>query len=177
MLTIDLHRIARELYAPLLTTAMRLTRDLEAARDLVQDTFERCLTRLPPGIQEKEVMAWLLVVMRHLFIDELRTLRATGRRLVFDEVDEYPLAPPPDPEDAPTWQRVCPEDAELAVRTLPEHLREPYEMHVYRKLPYRDIARILRLPAPTVGTRIHRARRHLRRTLLNDLHHPQRLSA
>jgi len=71
--------------APELEQALRLTRNRDKAQDLTQDTFERCVLRLPTAVPAEKVVSWMLVVMRHLFLDEPflvpGALQAEGPRL------------------------------------------------------------------------------------------------
>jgi RNA polymerase sigma-70 factor, ECF subfamily len=166
MQTINFEKIAHDHLPALLLRALRLTcGDADRARDLVQDTFERCLRHLTPQIREEKILPWLVVVMRHLFIDSARD---PGRRLRIDhEVDHLPAPDTWDTDDPPAWQRFDIEEVHAAVDTIPHNLKSCYQLHVVRHLSYREIARRLGIPIATIGTRIHRARRHLRLTLLN----------
>jgi RNA polymerase sigma factor (sigma-70 family) len=162
----DLNRIAQQHRPKLYLRALRLTRDPDGAHDLLQDTFERCLRRLPDHLADEGVLPWIFVVMRNLYLDRVRQ---AANRLVCQDVDTFGQTSAIDLEDEPRWQRVNLREVRSAVKSLPDHLRLPYEMHVFRKLPYQDIAKHLHLAAPTVGTRIHRARLQLRRRLLAAL--------
>jgi DNA-directed RNA polymerase specialized sigma24 family protein len=69
-------------------------------------------------------------------------------------------------EVPPAWADLGVEDVRNALRSLPRRLGEPFELHVFRRLSYRQIAGRLRMPIATVGTRIFRARRTMRALLV-----------
>src|SRR5947209_12796999 len=69
--------------------ALRLTRDPEAAQDLVQDTYLRALRyqhSFQPGTNMK---AWMFAIMRNLFWDRFKCSHPGDVSL--DEVGEFPL--------------------------------------------------------------------------------------
>jgi len=160
MSIIDFDQIATYHYRRLYQQALRLTRNRDKAQDLTQDTFERCVLRLPTAVPAEKVVSWMLVVMRHLFLDEIRSLACRRQALI--DVEDCPGAEPDAVEDVPNWQAIPVEDVRQAVRALPDTLRRPYELHVFVNLRYREVGAVLHLPVKTVGTRIHRARRRLR---------------
>jgi RNA polymerase sigma-70 factor (ECF subfamily) len=160
MSIIDFDQLAMYHHCRLYQQALQLTRNRDKAQDLTQDTFERCLRRLPTGVPAEKVLSWMLVVMRHLFLDEIRS-RACRRQVVLD-VENCPDVEPDSVEDPPNWQAIPVKAVRQAVRALPDTLRRPYELHVFVNLRYREVGAVLHLPVKTVGTRIHRARRRLR---------------
>ena len=164
MSRLELETVIARAYPALRARALYLTRDHDRAQDLVQGALERLLNATLELPREK-ILPWLLVVMRHLFIDSTRSPEARWTPL--RERDGYP-----DPVDDSVEQegrasaRVRLEEAEAALRSLPESYRHAYQMHVQAHLSYREIAHLLHIELATVGTRIHRARRQLREMLL-----------
>jgi RNA polymerase sigma-70 factor (ECF subfamily) len=146
--------------------ALRLTRDAELARDLVQDTLERYLRLRPPGLPPDRVLAWLNTVMRHLFLDYVRSPESRWTSLGDEDVQEDGVASGDGADAAPAWTFVEVKDVAGAVQNLPDRLRRTYEMHVFEKMSYGHIARSMKTTTGTVGTRLHRARHHLRVALL-----------
>jgi RNA polymerase sigma-70 factor (ECF subfamily) len=140
--------------------ALRLSGNLEEARDLVQDTFERAwklLDRFEPDMPPR---AWLMTVLTNLFLDRVRHKRVAGE--VPLSSDDVAFEEPP-PE-------VAPGEALAAVERLPSDLREVVELHDLRGMRYREIAERLSIPIGTVGTRLVRARAALKEMLTAKEH-------
>ena len=78
------------------------------------------------------------------------TQRKRRRVIPLDEVAERAAAASPDPT------------LTLALEALPEKLRLPLSLHYLEGFSVEEIARILRIPAGTVKSRLHQARNQLR---------------
>lgn len=147
-------------------TALRLTRDADAAQDLVQDTFLKAFRaegRFAPGTNLK---AWLYTILHNTWRNRRRD-RARSR-LEFDSeavnqaAESAGTAPPlsGSPEDV-LVQGVMDEDLRLALEALPEAFREAVWMRDVEELSYQDIADALQVPIGTVMSRISRGRKQL----------------
>lgn len=153
-------------YEPgLLDVARHLCGDPSDARDLVQDTFERALrsAELPPS--EERLRAWLFTILRNLFLDRCRRLRARADREepLDPEVEESCPTPEPGPE--PAWATITTDQLSSALGGLKEDFRRVYELHELEGRSYEEISRQLQIARPTVGTRLVRARHRLRELL------------
>ena len=71
------------------------------------------------------------------------------------------LIPVAEPEREPAPEPALPELAD-ALEALPEKLRLPLTLHYLEGFSVEEIARILRIPAGTVKSRLHQARNQLR---------------
>src|ERR1044071_7802968 len=91
MMSTEISAIVRDLYPLLQSRALCLTRNRDRARDLVQSTLERLLAH-PPRFATRRLLPWLMVVMKHLFIDQTRALESRWVPLL-------PEIPGPDPLD------------------------------------------------------------------------------
>jgi RNA polymerase sigma-70 factor, ECF subfamily len=145
--------------------ARRLTGDPDEASDLVQDTLERALCG-GGGLASQALYAWMVTVMRNLFIDRCRQRRVRQRCLqtfhwcVGDSLVE-PNAPD---ETLPTSSRLTYDDLAEALLKLAPPFREVFELSA-RNLSLSQIGDALGIPAATAGTRLFRARRKLRAIL------------
>ena len=147
--------------AALYGLALRLSGNSADAADLVQDTFERALrsyAQLPPGANER---AWAAAILHNRFIDGCRRRKRTP---VHEQVEEMLVAHDPEPP-APAWLDITPEQVQAALAKIGDEFRVVYELATAQNRSYKEIAAQLRLPAATVGTRLIRARRKLRRLL------------
>lgn len=137
------------------------------ADDLVQATLERALrtfSRFRPGTAAQ---AWLHTILRSVWIDNWRRTR----RDVPEPLGGLcaVLQPEPDPPDLYDFADVVAARVPAATKRLPPKLRTVLELRLISKFTYRAIAQRLRLPLPTVGTRVLRAKRRLARILEADL--------
>lgn len=150
----------------LLTLARRIGRGHLDPEDLAQDVLERwtrALPRLPPTIHP---LAWMTVVLRRLAIDQLRHRRASP---------EMPAVcsglPAVEPERTPWWLELEIEDVVHALGKLPTELRATFQLFELDGKSYDEIASELQIAKATVGVRLLRARRRLKR-LLSARHAP-----
>jgi RNA polymerase sigma-70 factor (ECF subfamily) len=100
-------------------------------------------------------------IMSNLIVDGWRR----HNRFPMASLDEGRQCPAPTPEPEEPWQSLGPAEIRAAVKALPQHFRDVFELHHEQNLPYAEIARRLQLPLGTVGTRLLRARNHLRKLL------------
>ena len=160
----EIDRTVASMQPFMIRRALFLTRDREAARDLVQSTVERAYRSLHRFEAGTSPTCWLNTIMTNSFIDQLRR----SRLLKWSPLPDEERLPAPDPDAEPTWwNRFDIADVKAAARQLPGPFRRPFELHAFDRLSYRQIARRLRLPMGTVGTRIFRARQALKQVLLD----------
>lgn len=149
--------------------ALRVLRDEEQARDVVQDTFLKAYGSLDRFEGRSGFYTWLYRIAMNLCLDRKRRERS-GRRVDRDE--ERLAEVPADPESvgAPSPD-IALERAELgvelarAIRSLPEDARRTLELREVDGLSYQEIAECLGVPKGTVMSRLHHARRRVREAL------------
>ena len=152
-------------------TAVRLTRDGDAARDLVQDTYLKAIRgqeRFQPGTNLK---AWLYTILHNTWRNRRRD--AGRARVVFDSdaVDTASEAGRPGVVTAETPESrlldaVMDADLRTALDALPETFREAVWLRDVEDLTYQEIADALSVPIGTVMSRISRGRRLLHDALV-----------
>ncbi|MEX3943552.1 sigma-70 family RNA polymerase sigma factor [Paraburkholderia sp. BR10937] len=149
--------------------ARALTGDRAWADDLVQDTAERALTRVRAFRPDSNLKAWLLTILRHLYIDQLRR----GRHEIVVDEESAPwntLEMPRGDVDSLTLR-----DVERALYRLPLEQREVLLLVCVEELSYQDVSSALNVPMGTVMSRLSRAREHMRTLLAEGT--PQRLAS
>jgi RNA polymerase sigma-70 factor, ECF subfamily len=151
----------------LFSRALSLTRDLDDAWDLVQDTMERALTHIPACLPPEKMGSWLLTILRNLFIDSVRSVRFRAARLRDEGLAELPH---PEAEEPAVWQRFELPDVRTCLARLPAGLARAYALYAFDGLSYEQIAKQLNISKATVGTRLFRARLRLRELLLAGRH-------
>ncbi|NEU14207.1 sigma-70 family RNA polymerase sigma factor [Methylobacterium sp. BTF04] len=148
------------------TLARFLTRDADAADDIVQDAFLRAF-RAFGGFRGGDARAWLLAIVRNCvrsWACERNRARATSRSLTdnqaTDEADEAAEIWDPD-QDNPETALLRASEAGLIrrlIEALPVAFREVLVMREFDDLSYRQIAEITDAPIGTVMSRLARAR-------------------
>lgn len=141
--------------------ALFLTQDRNAADDLAQATMERALVSRARFQSGTNLRAWLLLMMRNLFIDGRRraVFQATG-----NVVDEESAAPAPDAMLSP-GDLLSSDDVAEAATLLCEEQREIFTLAYVERLSYREIAGRLGISPNATGGRLFRVRTRMRRLL------------
>lgn len=151
-------------------TAVRLTRDGEAARDLVQDTYLKALRareRFQPGTNLK---AWMYTILHNTWRNRRRD--GARARVSFDsdtveaaiDAGRAGVVESTTPETV-LLRRLEDADIRAAVDGLPEAFREAVWLRDVEDLSYQEIADALTVPIGTVMSRISRGRKLLHAAL------------
>ncbi|MGB0372675.1 MAG: RNA polymerase sigma factor [Opitutales bacterium] len=154
--TIDFDAAVDEHYTGLLKFATSLSKDSDAARDLVQHTFMQ-LSRYHHSLRDKsKVRSWLNQILYREFLKR----RRKDQRLVIEE-DQSPTFTLL--ESAP--ERHLFDDEIEAVRSSVERLdpvfRDAVRLRYFDGLDYAEIADRLKVPVGTIMSRLSRARNRL----------------
>ena len=144
-------------YSPMLLrlAATRLPSEADA-EDAVQEAFIRLLERRPVFQDAEHEKAWLIRVTLQRAAD-IRRKKARANETPLDAAIETC-----GPDREPETQLLS------AVRTLPEKYGAVIHLYYYEGYSVKEIAKLLGLPAPTVGTRLARGRERLRQMLKED---------
>ena len=143
---------------PLLRYAVRLTGNLERARDVVQDTFLR-LCREKPERLNSQLAEWLFTVCRNRALD---VQRKESRLSPLTDAD---LATRPSAEPSPATvaaDREAETDVFQALDNLPSNQQEVLRLKFQNGLSYREISRVTSLSESNVGFLIHTGLKTLR---------------
>ncbi len=147
---------------PLLRYASFITRDLERAREVVQDTFLRLCKRNPVPAED-HLPAWLFTVCRRRALDVIEK----DRRLVFME-DEAPCSDVQERRPSPVEVLERKESMEQITKilaTLPARQQEVIRLKFQNELSYREISEVMEVSVSNVGFLIHRGIATLRQKL------------
>jgi RNA polymerase sigma factor (sigma-70 family) len=147
---------------PAYSFARFLSRDADAAQDIVQDAFLRAY-RSFGGYRGENARAWLFSIVRNCYLASLRD-RRRKTRLNSDtrEQDGSDAFEVPSQEDTPEEALLRKSESEavqLAIGKLPRRLREIIILREIEELSYSQIAEVTSLPIGTVMSRLSRARR------------------
>ncbi|WP_244415222.1 sigma-70 family RNA polymerase sigma factor [Streptomyces hygroscopicus] len=134
-----------------------LSRDAQAADDLVQDTYLRALRSLPGFEGRSSARSWLLTIARRTVADRIRAHRTRPRVAGLTdwetaaEQTRYGTGPGFDEEVALTD----------LLSALPPARREAFVLTQLTGLPYTEAAAVVGCPVGTVRSRVARARETL----------------
>ena len=144
-------------YESLTPFAVTLTRDQESAKDLCQETVCKALVYKEYYQAGTNVKAWLLTIMRNIFINQYR--RGNRKKLMMDTV-RYST-----PQfSASSDGTVRYKEINTAVYHLPDHSKKACILYLegYR---YQEIAEAMNEPLGTIKSRIHFARKLLQKNI------------
>lgn len=147
---------------PLVRYAARLTGDLEAARDVVQDTFLR-LCREDRAKVDGHMAEWLFTVCRHRALD----VRRKEVRMTTMTAEKAASHPSPGPDQAlQAEHRDTARQVQRIVATLPENQQEVVRLKYQAGLSYKEISRVTELSVSNVGYLLHTAIGKIREQLM-----------
>lgn len=155
----------------LYNVARWLTRDVNEAEDLVQETFLKALRGFASFEQGSNFKAWIFRILRNTYLSSRGGLAATRTVALEPEWDEggAPLMPEAaiDRETPElNLMRLADRAAlEEAMHNLAPPLLEAILLCDVEEMKYREIAAVLEVPIGTVMSRIARARAALRQSL------------
>lgn len=163
MSTIDFDQILVKNSDYLRPFAISLTRDMESAKDLIQETLYRALANKEKYNDGTNIKAWMYTIMRNIFINNYR--KAAKQKTVFDNtpndflLDYNQFATANAAETNLGFKEI-----KAAVYQLPDIFKKPFELY-FDGYKYHEIADILAEPLGTIKSRIHFARKLLKQQL------------
>jgi RNA polymerase sigma-70 factor (ECF subfamily) len=159
--------LAMPLFDSLYNFARWLTHDANDAEDLVQDTYLKALRGFASFQCGTNFRAWMFKILRNTFLSSCSKL---DRRMTvaMDSEEDFPAPPAPSatPESL-LIERSGSDAVRCAIERLPVIFREVILLCDGEDASYREIAEILSIPMGTVMSRLARARKALRESLLS----------
>ena len=158
--------LTRQHYESVFRHALRLTRHLQDAEDLCQETFLRGFTRFESLESLETARPWLLRIATNAFIGLYRRWRRRNEATWSPEevVERSDAAIAAEVPEAPAAVAVHGEVL-AAVEALPVAFREAVTLVDFGETSYDEAADILACPIGTVMSRLHRGRAILRERL------------
>ncbi|GEM_PF-1525327 len=161
----------------------KLTAEVEASKDLYQQTFLKAMERLilpeyfallsPSGTSEEKAAAnWLYTICLNLYRDqyakEKRWLNVVEPQYAEDSFQALKIDFVADSDPEPLEILVQEEEREViesALRQLSDHYRIPMIMYYFLEYDLNKISEVLELEISTVKSRLFRGREKLRKNL------------
>jgi len=148
--------------------ALHLVGNPDDAKDLAQEAMLRFFSTLDRFHPDRPVRPWLFSIVRNLARDFWRRGKLRRHQSLDEGVPDLSRAladPAANPEQA-TLEDERRQRLWKALSLLPAAKREILVLRDFHDLPYADIAKVLRIPIGTVMSRLHAARKNLRREFL-----------
>jgi len=164
----DFTQQLNSLSGPLHTFAYKLTKNSEEAKDLYQETAFRAISNVDKFIPGTNLKAWLLTIMKNIFINNYRK-NAKTRTIIDSTENLYYINSGSATIRNHAESNIMMNELTGMVESLDDSLRIPFEMH-YLGHKYQEIADTLGLPLGTVKSRIFFARKELKDMIQKRYH-------
>ena len=142
--------------------ALSLTKDMETAKDLVQDTFVKAIQYRDKYTADNNIKAWLFTILRNTYLNQVTKLSA--KNTINDETEDEYILKNTMYEEYNAENSINTKDIQATIDNLEEEYRIPFQMFV-DGFKYKEIADKTNLPIGTVKSRIFFARRQLMENL------------
>jgi RNA polymerase sigma-70 factor (ECF subfamily) len=159
--------LAMPLFDSLYNFARWLVHDSNDAEDLVQETYLKALRSFALFQPGTNFRAWIYQILRNNFLSSRSTLERRMTVAMDSEEDGPELAVDTETPETILMNRFSSQPVQRAIDGLPVHYREALLLCEVEEMSYREIAEILRIPIGTVMSRLARARKAVRESLLS----------
>lgn len=160
MTTLEFSYSLTKLSPSLKPFALKLTRDMDDANDLLQDTMVKAFTNKDKFTDGTNLKAWLYTIMKNTFITNYQRMVRRGTFVDTTENLHFINSGATIIENG-VYGDFAMKDIVKAINQLDEVYKSPFLMH-YRGFKYHEIAEKLNIPIGTVKNRIHIARKLLK---------------
>lgn len=143
--------------------ALHFTHDSDDANDLVQDTLLKAITYYNKFKEGTNLKGWLYTIMKNTFINNYRRfVKISSFVTKSDEISSANLVFSSTKNQGES--KFVMDDIKSALGKLPGEYYVPFSMY-FEGFKYHEIADHLEIPIGTVKTRIHVARKLLKKSL------------
>lgn len=140
--------------------AYNLTKNVEDAKDLLQETSYRALVNRDKFLPGTNFKAWVITIMKNIFINNYR--KKVKANTIFDSTDnQFFINSGSITVKNEAESNIMMQELNHMVVNLDESIKIPFVMH-YEGFKYQEIADELELPLGTVKSRIFFARKELK---------------
>jgi RNA polymerase sigma-70 factor (ECF subfamily) len=160
MTSVEFNNNLSKLSTILQSFAYNLTKNIEDAKDLFQETSYRAITNRDKFREGTNLKAWLFTIMKNIFINNYRKkvksntiMDATDNQFYINSI----VVSNPNRAESDIMMK----ELTSMVSNLDASIQVPFVMH-YEGYKYQEIADDLKLPLGTVKSRIFFARKELK---------------
>ena len=159
MTTIEFNQLVNKIESLLFGFAMRLTRNKENAKDLMQETLMRCYDKRNRFKMGTNFKSWATTVMYNSYINHYRKRKT--RNKVIKPIEDFNYMVENKSVEGNAYSRIMMKELRNIVGNLSKDYQVPFDMFV-QGFQYDEIAQKLELPMGTVKSRIFYARKKLK---------------
>jgi len=160
MSTIEFNSKFEQMNGVLNSFAYNLTKNIEDAKDLFQETAYRAMINRDKFMPGTNFKAWLFTIMKNIFINNYRK-KAKSNTIVDTTDNLYYLNSGSTTVYNQAESNIMMKELNGMVESLDDSLKVPFVMH-FEGYKYQDIAEKLSLPLGTIKSRIFFARKELK---------------
>ena len=161
-------QLGMPLFDRLFNFAHWLTQNRDEAEDLVQETYVKALKGFSSFELGTNFKAWIFRILRNTFLNSRTGLKAAT--IPLDPQEEDPSLPvEKETPETILIDRANERIMQEAIGELPVAYREVLLLCEVEEMSYQEIAATLTIPIGTVMSRLSRARRTLRSTVIEKL--------
>jgi RNA polymerase sigma-70 factor (ECF subfamily) len=159
--------LALPLFDALYNFARWLVHDSHDAEDLVQETYLKALRSFASFQPGTNFRAWMFRILRNNFLSSRSKLERRMTVAMDSEEDGPELAVDTETPETILMSRFNSQLMRRAIDDLPVQYREALLLCEVEEMSYQEIAEILTIPIGTVMSRLARARKAVRESLLS----------
>jgi RNA polymerase sigma-70 factor, ECF subfamily len=150
--------------SPLLQSfAYNLTKNMEDAKDLFQETAFRAITNSDKFNAGTNFKAWSFTIMKNIFINNYRK-RIKANTIIDSTDNQFYINSMSVANPNKAESDIMMQELNFMIDELDESIQVPFVMH-YQGFKYQEIAEDLELPLGTVKSRIFFARKELKQKI------------
>jgi RNA polymerase sigma factor (sigma-70 family) len=164
--------LAMPLFDSLYNFARWLAHDSNDAEDLVQETYLKALRNFASFQSGTNFRAWIFRILRNNFLGSGSKLERRMTVAMDSEEDGPERAVDTETPETTLMNRSNSQLLQRAIEDLPVHYREALLLCEVEGMSYQEIAEILTIPMGTVMSRLARARKAVRESLLSPIEAP-----
>ena len=162
----EFEELALPLFDSLYNFARWLVHNQNDAEDLVQETYLKALRSFASFQHGTNFRAWMFRILKNTFLSSCSKLERRMTVAMDSEADEHELPVDMETPETILMNRSNAQLVQRAIHDLPVHYRETLLLCEVEEMSYQEIAGILSIPTGTVMSRLARARKAVRESLV-----------
>lgn len=144
--------------------ATKFTQDYDEIQDLVQETFARALKHMDNFFKNPNIVSWLFVIMRNIYINQYRhrQYRRTYEQYSASKYRQMSFSEPFTDDNLD--KKFVLQDIQKLLSDMPDNYQEMFTNYI-NGYKYRELADIYDIPEGTIKSRIHFIRKNIQRKM------------